>query len=578
MSPTRSVRRATVVLGALLVAGLLVAAPPASAGAPPVTPAGGAGVPVDGEVVTLSGASTLRVSGRGFGHGIGLGQWGSLGYAVDHGWSHTQILDHYYGGSSASTVPDRVVTVRLLAHDNQGTHVYLQEGQMTITTLQGQVIAQQDRAIRFRRIAPNTFTVSDAPSCAGPWVERPGVTVATSTIRIEPPAVANPTVAQSLGVCLGGGDVRWYRGEIRAVADAQGIQRTVNAVSLEAYLRGVVPRESPASWGGLGGGAGMNALRAQAVAARTYTIAENRYAYAQTCDTTACHVYSGRYQRIGGRDAQLEHPNTDRAIADTAGEVRVRNGSPIYAYYSSSTGGHTVSAGSPSSSGWFPAVPDVGDAVASNPSRSWTAEIPVSAIESRYQRGTLRSITVLERNGLGDDGGRVTRLRLSFSGGDVDLTGNQFRSAFSTVGGRLTMRSDWFTPLGGSGTPVAADTPVACPAAGQGQIARLYLAYFLRAPDAGGLAHWVGRQQAGQSLASISGFFAGSPEFVARYGSLGNAAFVDLVYTNVLGRAPDAGGRAYWLGLLDSRRQGRGSVMLNFSESAEFKAKTGNCA
>ena len=62
---------------------------------------------------------------------------------------------------------------------------------------------------------------------------------------------------------------------------------------MEDYLRGVVPRESPASWGDAAGGAGINALRAQAVAARSYAQAENRYPYAKTCDTTTCQVYGG---------------------------------------------------------------------------------------------------------------------------------------------------------------------------------------------------------------------------------------------------------------------------------------------
>ena len=69
--------------------------------------------------------------------------------------------------------------------------------------------------------------------------------------------------------------------------------RTVNTVYMQDYLRGVVPRESPASWGSDAGGAGLNALMAQAVAARSYAWAEDRAAYAKTCDTTACQVYGG---------------------------------------------------------------------------------------------------------------------------------------------------------------------------------------------------------------------------------------------------------------------------------------------
>lgn len=106
------------------------------------------------------------------------------------------------------------------------------------------------------------------------------------------------------------------------------------------------------------------------------------------------------------------------------------------------------------------------------------------------------------------------------------------------------------------------------------KVTRLYRAFFLRNPDAEGLAYWSGQVRAGVPLASVAGAFAGSTEFQNRYGSLGNAQFVNLVYTNVLGRSPDGGGAAYWTGLLNAGMD-RGSVMVGFSESKEFIRSTG---
>jgi hypothetical protein len=106
-------------------------------------------------------------------------------------------------------------------------------------------------------------------------------------------------------------------------------------------------------------------------------------------------------------------------------------------------------------------------------------------------------------------------------------------------------------------------------------VARLYFAYFLRIPDYAGLDFWIGYYRAGNSLDAISDFFAGSAEFQSRYGSLDNAGFVNLVYQNVLGRAPDPGGFAFWKGQLDSGQRTRGQVMLGFSESEEFRALIG---
>lgn len=103
---------------------------------------------------------------------------------------------------------------------------------------------------------------------------------------------------------------------------------------------------------------------------------------------------------------------------------------------------------------------------------------------------------------------------------------------------------------------------------------RLYLAYFLRTPDSEGLAHWKEQRTRGASLAAISDAFANSTEFRNRYGSLSNGGFVDLVYRNVLGRGPDAGGFAHWIEVL-SRGGSRGAVMLGFSDSQEFKGKAG---
>ena len=100
-------------------------------------------------------------------------------------------------------------------------------------------------------------------------------------------------------------------------------------------------------------------------------------------------------------------------------------------------------------------------------------------------------------------------------------------------------------------SPAAAATD---PAVVQGQTTRLYSAYFLRAPDLGGLRYWIGRLQGGQSLQSVSQFFSESSEFQSRYGSLNSGQFVDLVYQNVLGRSPDSSGRAHWVDGLTAGR------------------------
>lgn len=369
---------------------------------------------------------SLHLRGHGWGHGRGLGQYGSLGYAVDQGWTSAQILDHYYGGTTAGTINNPLITVRMVSRDGLDTIVVQENGQMKVNGVQA-----PNKAVRVERTGSNTFRIYDGANCGGPWTLRGGTVngpvVMTPTAPIEGPG-------GDLQMCEYNG-TRWLRGSISAV-EGEGAQRTVNALTMEYYLRGVVPRESPASWGSLGNGKGMNALRSQAVAARSYAASENRYGYAKTCNTQSCQVYLGRGEQLGGASyKELEHPLTNQAIGDTTNLVRMKGGVVQRTEFSSSTGGYTAG-------GTFPAVPDDGDDVTSNPNHTWKTEIPASTLESRYNKGDFISAEVTQRNGLGEDGGRVLKMVLHFTGGDVPLTGDEFRIA-------MGLKSNWFTPTSG---------------------------------------------------------------------------------------------------------------------------------
>jgi SpoIID/LytB domain protein len=390
--------------------------------------AAGAAVLRAGSVHATTGNLDLR--GHGWGHGRGLGQYGALGYAVNSGWTGAQILNHYYSNTTAGTVdPNSIVTVRITERDAKSTIVTQEKGHL-FTSADPTPTARQ--ALRVDRVGSNTFQVYDGPGCAGPWTARAG-TIA-GPVRIYP-QVVNDDRTEMLQLCQATG-TRWYRGDMRATEDTTGSQRTVNVVGLDSYVRGVVPRESPASWGDLGGGKGMQALIAQAVAARSYAWAGNKYPpYAKTCDTTTCQVYGGRAVQTSSGFTNLEDPRSDSAVAQTAGGIRLLNGAPASTEFSSSTGGYTAG-------GVFPAVIDEGDAISSNPNHTWTTSIPLATIESYYGKGSFSSANVTSRNGLGEDGGRVLNIRLNFSGGSVDASGAAFASAFG-------LKSSWFTPLNG---------------------------------------------------------------------------------------------------------------------------------
>lgn len=104
-------------------------------------------------------------------------------------------------------------------------------------------------------------------------------------------------------------------------------------------------------------------------------------------------------------------------------------------------------------------------------------------------------------------------------------------------------------------------------------LTRLYYATFLRHPDAAGLEYWIQYRHRVGMLSRVASNFAASTEFTNRYGNLNDRAFVDQIYRNVLGRAPDSSGLDYWVRQMQRGRT-RGQVLTGFSESPENKAAT----
>ncbi len=141
-------------------------------------------------------------------------------------------------------------------------------------------------------------------------------------------------------------------------------------------------------------------------------------------------------------------------------------------------------------------------------------------------------------------------------------------------------RTSWLNQLNG-GTKLPADLVIALRGAADATTnvdptVRLYSAYLTRIPDAGGLNFWLNRRRAGWTLSKISNNFASSSEFVRRYGSMSNRKFVENIYANVLQRPGDPTGISYWTRKLDAKTANRGQVMINFSESNEYKNKQVN--
>jgi SpoIID/LytB domain protein len=358
---------------------------------------------------------TVTVSGHGWGHGRGLGQFGAQGYAVDHGWSAADILNWFYGNSTAGTMDPAAIRVRLQAYDGQSPRVtsgssFNAGGQLGLAAGSAAWLTYDAGA----------WTVHVAPNCAAAETASFPATDQYFTSNAGDPG---NDLTKMVAICDGAGPgvPRVYRGGFHAALDSEGPLRFVNEVGLEAYLRGVVPRESPSGWD-------ADALQAQAVAARSYAASENRYSYADTCDTTSCQVYRG----AGEGTTRIEAQSTDEAIGATAGIVRRMNGTNAIARteFSSSTGGHTAG-------GTFAPVVDEGDDIASNPNHNWTTTLDRNAVGAQYGVGAVQSIEVVART-TADGGRRASNVRITGSNGTKDVSGEVFR-------GDWNLKSTWFS-------------------------------------------------------------------------------------------------------------------------------------
>jgi stage II sporulation protein D len=336
----------------------------------------------------------FEINGRGFGHGVGMSQWGAYG-AAKQGKGHKRILRHYYRGTKVAKVRKR--TVRILLD-----------------------------------VRPGSVEFSSARRACGRNL-KPGRTYRAalrgSKVRLERRSGKRITGCGKRLVAKGSGPLRiagegTYRGRLRATPSS-GSLLVVNQLDLDAYVRGVIPHEMPTSWPAA-------ALRAQAVAARSYALATNKQgAGFDHYDDTRSQVYGG----VGS-----ETRRSDAAVRRTARQVVKHNGKPIPAFFFSSSGGRTESVKYGFSGGparpYLRSVKDPWDRAVSPYSR-WRVRLSRAEMESKlggFVRGKLRRIKVVQRG----DSPRVVTAKVVGSRGSRKITGDELRT-------RLGLRSTWIS-------------------------------------------------------------------------------------------------------------------------------------
>jgi stage II sporulation protein D len=346
-------------------------------------------------------AERWSVRGAGWGHGIGMSQWGAYGYA-QHGAGYRDIIDHYYRDTKLGSVTGG--DVRVLLQPNKSTIFFrhaTQAGDRGLT---------EDSVYKATRDGNNVIL----RSASGRQLE-----IFDGAMR-----VVGGKHVRLLGRADNGVRDGLYRDalEIRT-ASGSGLN-AINAVGLESYLLGVVPGESPASWPAA-------ALEAQAVVARSYALASNvnGKGFDQYADTRS-QMYRGYL---------AETPATNAAVAATGGQVVTYNDEIATTFFFSTSGGYTENVENVfSGSGpkpWLQGVPDPYDDA--SPYHRWGPyTFSTRKLQARlgsYVRGRFRGIKVIKR-GVSP---RVVRAQVKGSRGKVSVTGPQVRT-------RLGLRDSWF--------------------------------------------------------------------------------------------------------------------------------------
>lgn len=574
--PNRHARRASVarIILVLAVAGLVVALRPASAPA----------------------ASTFTISGKGWGHGIGLSQWGARGLAEVAGYTHDEIIGHYYRGTTLAVTRPKTLTVNLDAARGNRSSWILRAGTVGRRIVVNGVTAPADSSYRFTASGTSvevrdaatgalwrTFTGPVRVAQSGPVVEyteethpllsfssgwsrdsasvhsggayaysgksSESVTIrfrGTSFAWVGPKApsygraevfvdgvskgivsqyassvsyqqtvwsvsglsegehtiVIRPTGTKdsaSTGtvIVLDAFDVRGaaasvrdaallqivgtsgpfdrtyvrYRGVFRIQPEA-GRVRLLNEIDAESYLYGVVPREMPSSWH-------TEALKAQAIAARSYAYTETR---SELYCTVYSQVYHGHSIGVDRANATMHEATRTNSAVDATWRKIARYGSSIIrAFFFASSGGHTANVqdvwgGSPQP--YLTGVPDPYEAAVSPATgapwaTSWGSPVTyssaalatalklsspvIAAVPDTAATGHVRSVAITMANGVKTQlNGDTFRSRLGMKstmftingGGALEVPGYDTKARFEQNDGRIVYGGAWVTGAG----------------------------------------------------------------------------------------------------------------------------------
>jgi stage II sporulation protein D len=346
-----------------------------------------------------TGAASARaqvswvVKGHGFGHGVGLSAYGAYGYAL-HGKGYKFILAHYYPGTTLGQLSGPNI-VRVLLGTSSGDVNFTEATSACRTKL------EPTRTYEAHRVG-NTVVLR---SSGGKPLARCGATL----------RAAGAGVIDIVGMGR-------YRGALETVVNESGELNVVNALSVDNYVKGVIPNESPPSWP-------MAELKAQAIISRSFALTGGREGDGfDLYSDTRSQVYKG---------LESEYTTSNEAAEQTAGEVVMYEGKVAETLFSACSGGKTESIQNVFGTAipYLVGVPDPYDSLC--PLHEWTLKFSGPEISEKLAGlldGKLKKV-VITKTGYSP---RIIEAKLFGTGGVTTVTGEQLEVA---LGGYST----WMT-------------------------------------------------------------------------------------------------------------------------------------
>jgi len=369
--------------------------------------------------------------GSGFGHGLGMSQWGSYGLALD-GWSHQRILSHFYSGTGLRRATDVPPALRIgLTQGRDRIRLEAQDGPVDLRLggrAAGDTVATIPRGETWIvRIVGERYRIVDA---SGESVGEDLGGASTDLFAVFESNGSRVKVPEAYHTYARG----WIEFNIYGCTSRCSM-RLILTIDPEEYLYGLA--EVPSSWP-------MQALEAQAIAARTYALRKARDGqHRPGCN---CALYASSYDQVyAGWDKEggLDGDRWVRAVDATEGTVVTYRGDEIQAFYMSSSGGFTednenVWGGTPID--YLRGVCDPGDYTTSNPSATW--EVTFTAPKLTKQLGLgIGTVTGFSNVARGVSG-RIVEATVTGENGTATISGSTLRSALGLRDDRVWINSD----------------------------------------------------------------------------------------------------------------------------------------